>query len=138
MLKDFATRQQVDQQHALVEQYRAQVDNDEAQIDYARNPARLHDDPRADRAAAPASVRSTRAISSTAGDHATIVVITQLQPISVVFTLAAGASAQTKLTLGQVTVPVTCARAGQPDEARPRRRSIWSTTRSTRRPARSS
>ena len=37
VLKDFATRQQVDQQHALVDQYRAQVTNDEAQIDYARN-----------------------------------------------------------------------------------------------------
>jgi hypothetical protein len=37
VLRDFATRQQVDQQHALVDQYRAQVANDDAQIDYTRN-----------------------------------------------------------------------------------------------------
>ena len=57
-------------------------------------------------AGASASARSTRAISCTAGDRATIVMITQLQPISVVFTLAAAAVGQTKLTLGQVNVPV--------------------------------
>ena len=40
-----------------------------------------------------------------ASDRATIVTITQLQPISVVFTLAAVAVGQTRLSLGQVSAP---------------------------------
>ena len=34
--RDFASRQQVDQQRAQVDQYRAQIDSDQAQIDYAQ------------------------------------------------------------------------------------------------------
>src|SRR6266700_4792577 len=106
ILKDFATRQQVDQQHALVDQYRAQVVNDDAQIDYARNQLNYTT------IRAPIGGRvGIRQVDQgnfvRAGDRATIVTITQLKPISVVFTLAAAAVGQTKLTLGQVNAPVT-------------------------------
>ncbi len=99
------SRQLVDQQHALVNQYRAQVKNDDAQIDYARTLLGYTT------VRAPIGGRLgirqvdqgnfMRAISPT-----TIVTITQLQPISVVFTLAAGAVGQTRLSLGQVNAPV--------------------------------
>jgi membrane fusion protein, multidrug efflux system len=106
VLKDFATRQQVDQQHALVDQYRAQVVNDDAQIDYARHQLNYTT------IRAPLSGRvGIRQVDQgnfvRASDRATIVTITQLKPISVVFTLAAAAVGQTKLTLGQVNAPVT-------------------------------
>jgi multidrug efflux system membrane fusion protein len=105
-LKDFATRQQVDQQHTLVNQYKAQVVNDEAQIDYARNQLNYTT------IRAPISGRvGIRQIDQgnfiRASDRAALVTITQLKPISVVFTLAAAAVGQTKLTLGQVNAPVT-------------------------------
>ncbi len=67
VLKDFATRQQVDQQHALVDQYKAQVVNDEAQIDYARHQLffnSLHHDPRLTLAVVSAFARSIKAILS--------------------------------------------------------------------------
>ena len=105
VLKDFATRQQVDQQHALVDQYRAQVINDEAQIDYARNQLSYT----TIRAAIGGRVgirQLDRGNFVRASDRATIVTITQLQPISVVFTLAAVAVGQTRLSLGQVSAPV--------------------------------
>jgi membrane fusion protein, multidrug efflux system len=105
VLKDFATRQQVDQQHALVDQYKAQVANDEAQIDYARNQLDYTT------IRAPISGRvGIRQVDQgnfvRASDRATIVTITQLKPISVVFTLAAVAVGQTHLTLGQVNATV--------------------------------
>ncbi|WP_295854919.1 efflux RND transporter periplasmic adaptor subunit [Tardiphaga sp.] len=105
ILKDFATRQQVDQQHALVDQYKAQVINDEAQIDYARNQLNYTT------IRAPIGGRvGIRQLDQgnfvRASDRATLVTITQLKPISVVFTLAAAAVGQTKLTLGQVNAPV--------------------------------
>ena len=106
VLKDFATRQQVDQQHALVDQYRAQVVNDDAQIDYARNQLNYTT------IRAPISGRvGIRQLDQgnfvRASDRATLVTITQLKPISVVFTLAAAAVGQTRLTLGKVNAPVT-------------------------------
>ncbi|HEY8334391.1 MAG TPA: efflux RND transporter periplasmic adaptor subunit [Tardiphaga sp.] len=105
VLKDFATRQQVDQQHALVDQYKAQVVNDEAQIDFARHQLNYTT------IRAPLGGRvGIRQVDQgnfvRAGDRATLVTITQLKPISVVFTLAAAAVGQTKLTLGQVNAPV--------------------------------
>jgi membrane fusion protein, multidrug efflux system len=106
VLKDFATRQQVDQQHALVDQYKAQVVNDEAQIDYARH--------QLDYTTIRAPIGGRVGIRQVdqgnfvrAGDRATIVTITQLKPISVVFTLAASALGQTRLTLGQANHAVT-------------------------------
>lgn len=100
------TRQVVDQQHALVDQYRAQVKNDDALIDYARTQLGYTT------VRAPISGRLgirqvdqgnfLRAISPM-----TIVTITQLQPISVIFTPAASAVGQTRLGIGQVSAPVT-------------------------------
>jgi multidrug efflux system membrane fusion protein len=99
------TRQLVDQQHALVEQYRAQVKNDDAQIDYARTQLGYTTirAPIGGRLGIRQVDRGNfmRSVSPT-----TIVTITQLQPISVVFTVAATAVAETRLSLGQVNAPV--------------------------------
>jgi len=99
------TRQLVDQQHALVEQYRAQVKNDDAQIDYARTQLGYTTirAPIGGRLGIRQVDRGNfmRAVSPT-----TIVTITQLQPISVIFTVAATAVAETRLSLGQVNAPV--------------------------------
>ena len=105
MRRDFASRQQVDQQQALVDQYRAQIDSDQAQIDYAQTQLGY------------TTIRSP--IEGRAGirqidqgnfvhaaDNSPIVVITQLRPISVIFTLAASSVAQGKLTPGQTHIPV--------------------------------
>jgi membrane fusion protein, multidrug efflux system len=104
VLKDFATRQQVDQQHALVDQYKAQVINDEAQIDYARNQL-SYTTIRAPLGGRVGIRQVDQGNFVRASDRATIVTITQLQPISVVFTLAAVAVGQTRLSLGQVNAP---------------------------------
>ncbi|MEJ0015091.1 MAG: efflux RND transporter periplasmic adaptor subunit [Acetobacteraceae bacterium] len=103
--RDFASRQQVDQQRALVDQYRAQIDSEQAQIDYAETQLGY------------TTIRSP--IEGRAGirqidqgnyvqvaDRTPLVVITQLQPISVIFTLAASSVAQGRLTLGQASSPV--------------------------------
>ena len=112
VVKSFATQQQVDQQHALVDQYRAQTVNDQAQIDYART--------QLDYATIRAPISGRVGIRQIdqgnflhASDSKPIVVITQLQPISVIFTLASAALERTKLTLGQVAAPV--AALGQDD-----------------------
>jgi len=100
-----ASQQQLDQQRALVEQLRAQVLNDEAQIDYARTLVDY------------TTIRSPitgrtgiRLIDQgnivRAVDNTNIVVITQLQPISVVFTIAAPVVARSRLTLGRTDIPV--------------------------------
>jgi multidrug efflux system membrane fusion protein len=104
--KSYASQQQVDQQRALVDQYSAQVDSDEAQIDYARTQLGY------------TTIRSPiegrvgiRQVDLGNFVHATdtnpIVVITQLRPISIVFTLAANAVTQSGLTLGKASAPVT-------------------------------
>jgi multidrug efflux system membrane fusion protein len=104
--KNFASQQQVDQQRALVDQYRAQIDSDDAQIDYARTQLGY------------TTIRSPiegrigiRQVDQGNFVHASdtnpIVVITQLRPISVVFTLAANAVTQSGLTLGKASAPVT-------------------------------
>ena len=104
--KGFASQQQVDQQRALVDQYRAQIESDEAQIDYARTQLGY------------TTIRSPiagrvgiRQVDQGNFVHATdtnpIVIITQLRPISVVFTLAANAVTQSGLTLGKASAPVT-------------------------------
>ncbi len=105
VVKNFATQQQVDQQHALVDQYRAQTMNDQAQIDYART--------QLDYATIRAPISGRVGIRQIdqgnflhASDSKPIVVITQLQPISVIFTLAAAALEKTKLTPGHVAMPV--------------------------------
>jgi multidrug efflux system membrane fusion protein len=105
-VRNFASRQQVDQQHAQVDQYRAQVDSDQAQIDYAttqlgytmiRSPIEGR-----------AGIRQIDQGNFVhAADNSPIVVITQLRPISVIFTLAASSVAQGRLTPGQTHIPVT-------------------------------
>ncbi len=138
VMQELRDRQQVDQQQALVDQY-ARADRQRRGADRLRaDPARLHDDPLADRAAAPASARSIRATSSTPRDNTPIVVITQLQPISVSSPSPPRSVAQGKLTLGTDAHPGHRARRGRQDRARSTARSIWSTTRSIRPPARSS
>ncbi len=98
-------QQQLDQQRAMVEQLRAQVLNDEAQIDYART------------LVAYTTIRSpitgrtgVRLIDQGnivhAADNLNIVVLTQLRPISVIFTIAAPLVARSRLTLGKTSVPV--------------------------------
>jgi multidrug efflux system membrane fusion protein len=105
VLKDFASRQQVDQQKALVDQTRAQLLGDQAQVAYAQTQLDY------------TTIRSPltgrvgiRQIDQGnfvhASDNTPLVTITQLQPISVVFSLPAGAVAASKLTPGQVAVPV--------------------------------
>lgn len=104
--KSFASQQQVDQQRALVDQYRAQIRSDEAQIDYARTQLGYTT------IVSPIGGRTgIRQIDAgnyiRAGDAGTIVVVSQVQPISVVFTLPASAVAQSRLTLGETNVPVS-------------------------------
>jgi multidrug efflux system membrane fusion protein len=99
------TQQQFDQQRALVEQLNAQVLNDDAQVDYARTQLEY------------TTIRSPipgrtgiRLVDQgnivRAVDNNNIVVITQLRPISVIFTVAAPLVARNRLTLGQTNIPV--------------------------------
>ena len=106
VLKKNVTQQQVDQQRALVEQYRAQVQSDEAQVEYAKTQLEYTT------IRAPISGRTgIRQVDQgniiRATDNTTIVVLTQLRPISVVFTIAATAAAQSRLTPGRVNLAVT-------------------------------
>ena len=103
--KNFASRQQAEQQRALVDQYRAQISNDEAQIDYAR--AQLGYTTIRSPIEGRLGIRQVDQGNFVhASDTNPIVVITQLRPIAVVFTVAATAVSQTSLTLGKVRVPV--------------------------------
>jgi multidrug efflux system membrane fusion protein len=106
LVKNYAvSRQQVDQQHALVDQYKAQVANDDAQIDYARTQLDFTS------IRAPINGRvGIRLVDKGnflhASDGTVLVVITQLQPISVIFTLSATMIGETSLTLGQARAAV--------------------------------
>ena len=105
VLKNFTSQQQVDQQRTLVAQYRAQIKTDEAQIAYARTQLSYTT------ITAPLTGRTgVRLVDQgnyvRAGDASAIVVVTQLQPISVIFTLSATAVAQSRLTLGEIKAPV--------------------------------
>ncbi|MBI1775579.1 MAG: efflux RND transporter periplasmic adaptor subunit [Proteobacteria bacterium] len=104
--RNYATRQQAETQRALVEQYRAQLRSDEAQITYAATQLGYT------RITAPIGGRvGIRQIDQgnhvRASDNTPIVVISQLQPISVIFTLSAAAVSQTSLSLGKANAPVT-------------------------------
>jgi multidrug efflux system membrane fusion protein len=105
VLKDFATQQQVDEQRATVDQYRAQILADEAQIDYATTQLGFSTirSPLTGRAGI-RQVDQGNFVHST--DNTVIVTITQLQPISVVFSLPADDVARSRLVPGQVHVPV--------------------------------
>ena len=106
VLKDFASRQQVDQQQALVDQYKAQVESDEAQIDYARTQLE-YTTVRAQIAGRVGIRQVDQGNFVHATDTNPLLVITQLRPISVIFTLAASAVTQSGLTLGKASAPVT-------------------------------
>jgi membrane fusion protein, multidrug efflux system len=104
--KSYASQQQVDQQQAMVDQYKAQIDSDEAQIEYARTQLGY--------TTIRAPIAGRMGIRQVdlgnfvhAADTNPIVVITQLQPISVVFTLAANAVTDAGLILGKANAPVT-------------------------------
>jgi multidrug efflux system membrane fusion protein len=105
VIKSYASQQSLDQQKAVVDQTRAQILSDEAQIRYAQTQLDYT------RILSPISGRTgIRQIDVGnivhASDNATIVVVSQLQPISIVFTLAASAVGQTRLTLGTAHLPV--------------------------------
>jgi multidrug efflux system membrane fusion protein len=105
VLKNFASRQQVDQQRATVDQARAQILTDDAQIAYATTQLGFTTirSPLTGRA----GIRQVDQGNFVHGsDNTVIVSITQLQPISVVFSLPAEAVARSHLTPGQVHVPV--------------------------------
>ena len=105
MKRGFASQQQVDQQQAVVGQYQGAVANDEAQMDYARTQLGFTS------IASPIDGRTgIRQVDAgnyvRASDATTIVVVTQLRPISVVFTVSADAVARSKLGLGTAHIPV--------------------------------
>jgi multidrug efflux system membrane fusion protein len=103
--KDSTTQQQVDNQQALVSQYEGTVANDEAQIDYART--QLDFTTISSPIEGRVGIRQVDAGNVLRADQrTTIVVITQLHPISVVFTVSADAVARNNLGIGLVHVPV--------------------------------
>ncbi len=99
------TRQQYEDQQYLVQQERAQVKLDEAQVSYAQTQVdyttiRSPVDGRT-------GIRQVDAGNNVyAALNNTIVVVTQLRPISVIFSLSSAAVAEARMTLGQTHVPV--------------------------------
>jgi membrane fusion protein, multidrug efflux system len=103
--KDYATQQQVDQERAQVGRYEGAVSNDEAQIAYAQTQLGFTT------IASPIDGRiGIRQVDVgnfvRAAQGTTIVVVTQLRPISVIFTVSAAAVERSKLDLGIAHVPV--------------------------------
>jgi len=99
------SQKQIDQQRALVEQLRAQVLYDEAQIAFAQTQLEYTT------IRAPiggrAGIRQVDLGNIVRfGDNTTIVVLTQLKPISVVFSVAASLVAKGQMTLGRTKVSV--------------------------------
>jgi membrane fusion protein, multidrug efflux system len=112
--KGYASQQQVDQQEAQVGQYKGSVLNDEAQIEYARTQLGFTNiDSPIDGRVGIRQVDIGNFVRAAEG--ATIVVITQLRPISVIFTVSAEAVARSRLSLGTMQVPVIA--VGQDDVA---------------------
>jgi multidrug efflux system membrane fusion protein len=105
VLKNFASRQQVDEQRATVDQARAQVQNDIAQIEYAQTQL-SYTTIRAPLGGRVGIRQVDQGNFVHGSDNTVIVVITQLQPISVVFSLPANAVAASHLTLGETHIPV--------------------------------
>ena len=100
------TRQQLEQQRALVDQYKAQIKADEAQLDYALTQLTYT------AIRAPLSGRiGIRQVDQgnlvRAGSGSVIAVITQLQPISVIFTVSAAALSETQFVPGPIKAAVT-------------------------------
>ena len=112
---NFASRQQLEQQQATVQATRAQIASDEAQVAYAQTQLGY------------ATIRSPiegrvgiRQVDKGnfvhASDAGALVTVTQLRPISALFTLPAAAVAQSRLAPGVVHVPVI---AYAPDDTTP-------------------
>jgi multidrug efflux system membrane fusion protein len=100
-----ATQQQVDDEQAQVGQYQANVLNDAAQIVYAQTQLGFTTiiSPIDGRV----GIRQVDAGNFVrAAQGTTIVVVTQLRPISVIFTVSAEAVARSKLGIGEAHVPV--------------------------------
>lgn len=102
--KSITSQQAVDQQRALVDEMRAQILSDQAQIRFAQTQLDYT------RISAPIDGRvGIRQIDAGnivhAADPQPIVVITQLQPISVLFTVSAAAAAQAGLAPGMTHLP---------------------------------
>jgi len=103
--KDYATQQQVDQQQAQVGRYQGAVLNDEAEIAYAQTELGFTT------ITSPIDGRvGIRQVDVgnfvRAAQGTTIVVVTQLLPISVIFTVSAAAVERSGLDLGIAHVPV--------------------------------
>jgi multidrug efflux system membrane fusion protein len=103
--KNFAAQQQVDQQQAQVGQYQGAILNDEAQIAYAKTQLGFT------AITSPIDGRvGIRQVDAgnfmRAAQGITIVVVTQLRPISIIFTVSAEAVARSNLSLGSAHVPV--------------------------------
>ena len=128
------SRQVLDTQRALVAQLQAQLQVDRGLIENARTqlstPASRRHFP-----GAPASAWWTRAISSTPADTTGIVVVTQIQPISVMFTLPEDVAAAGQSGAGRRSVAVTA--LSRDDRTQLDNGTLrWSTTRSIKPPAR--
>ncbi len=103
--KDYATQQQVDQEQAQVGRYEGAVANDEAQIAYAQT--QLGFTSMTSPIDGRVGIRQVDVGNFVrAAQGTTIVVVTQLQPISVIFTVSAAAAERGGLDLGIAHVPV--------------------------------
>ena len=109
---NYSSAQQSDTARAQVAQLEAQVRGDQAQIDTAQHPAQLRDDHARRSTAGSACARSTAATSCMPGDTTPMTVITQLQPISVVFTLPQQSLPQVASAMQDGTPEVLALRQG--------------------------
>ena len=136
--KNYATQQQVDQQQAQVGQYQGAILNDEAQIAYAQTQLGFTT------ITSPIDGRvGIRQVDVgnflRAAQGTTIVVVTQLRPISVIFTVSAEAVERSKLEpRGSMHVPVIALAQDDRDGAGSRHGRRGGQPWSTRPPARSS
>ena len=135
-LGEYATQQSVDTQRALVRQFEATIQADAAAIESAQVQLDYTT------IKAPLSGRTgVRLVDAGNIVHATdtngLVVITQLQPISVIFTLPAGPAAGGHQGNGLGAARGHCHGAHGPAPTRERHACRWSTTSSTRTRARS-
>lgn len=105
-VNDFASRQQVERQHALVDELTAQIADDTAQIRFAQQQL----DYTTVRAPISGSIGLRQVDAGNfvrSGSDNVLAVIVQLRPISVIFTIAAKSLQASKLTIGLTSAPVT-------------------------------
>ena len=128
-------KQQVDTQNATVAQLEAQIKLDQAAIDNAQSRARLHHDHRADRGPHRHPAWSMQGnIVPRAPNSTGIVVITQFQPISVLFSLPQQQTRRSQPRVRRRPAAGRRLRPRQQDGRSTAACSRWSTTRSTRPP----